>query len=154
MNASEISELKRDFKNRSDENLREVLEGKDKKNTQKETHGALSQFSQYLRAKSLPKLEDISIEDLPDILYNFYPSVKLLISDNYSIQTLKCLRSGLNRYFTKEMGIDITKDRPFIKANEMFQAVLIESKKQDLSVRKSYPPITQIDLEQISIFCT
>ena len=149
-NAGDLNVTKRDFKRRSDENLQELLEGKDKKNTQKATQGALAQFSQYLRSKGHPKIEDLTIECLPEILYSFYPAVKPLKSDIYSVQTLKCLRAGLNRYFRKEKGFDISKDPPFVRANEMFQAVLVESKKNGKGVRKSYPPISPIDLERLS----
>ena len=151
MNAdSEISHTKKDFKDRSDQNLQELLEGKDKRNTQKATQGALSQFSQYLAAKKLPKLQDLTVDNLPEILYNFYPSVKPLKSNNYSVQTLKCLRSGLNRYFCKEKGFNITKDSQFVRANEMFQVVLVKSKKQGLGVKRSTPAISEIDLKRIS----
>ena len=56
----------------------------------------------------------------------------------------------MNRYFKKERGIDITKDHPFVKANEMFKAVLVECKKSGRGVRQHHPQISQIDLERIA----
>ena len=53
--AGEISDGKRVFKDRSNENLMKLLESKDKANTQKLTEAALKQFSQYLHQKELPK---------------------------------------------------------------------------------------------------
>ena len=79
-------------------------------------------------------------------------SVKPQKKDDYSVQSLKCMRSGLNRYFRKQKGIDITNDSIFVKANEMFEAVKVNAKKQGRGVKKSYPPITQIDLERIAEF--
>ena len=141
---------KRQFKQRSSDELKELLDGKDKVNTQKATAGAIKQFTQYLLAKKLPEIDRLDLNDLPSILYDFYPAAKPIKSDGYAVQTLKCLRSALSRYFRKEKGFDITKDAPFIKANEMFKAVLVEAKKNGLGVRKSYPPITSVDLERIS----
>ena len=67
---------------------------------------------------------------------------------------MKCIRAALDRYFQKERGIDIVKDENFIRANEMFKAVCVESKKAGKGVKKSFPPISQIDLERIAeYFC-
>ena len=72
----------------------------------------------------------------------------------YIVQILKCLCSGLNRFFKKTRGIDITSDVKFVKANEMFGAVKVNARKQVLGVKKSYPLINLIDLEQIAeCFC-
>ena len=150
----QIIDKKRIFKDRSTENLDKLLKGKDKINTQKATAGALTQFSQYLEQKKLPKVEDLTVENLPDILFAYYPSLKPIKSDNYSVQTLKCIRSGLSRYFRKERGFDITKDGQFVRANEMFQAVLVESKKVGKGVKKKHPPITELDLERIAEYFT
>ena len=79
----------------------------------------------------MPKYDILNVSELPEILFNFYPSTKPLKGEHYSVQTLKCLRSGIARYYRKEKGIDITKDSPFIRANEMFKAVLVESKKME-----------------------
>ena len=140
----------RQFKDRTNINLQELLEGKDKRNTQKSTEVALKQFSQYLQQKSLPTLDQLAVNDLLQILFNYYPSLKPLKSDTYSVQSLKCIRSALARYFRKEKRIDISKDQQFVRANEMFQAFLIKSKKEGKGVKKSYPPISDTDLERIS----
>ena len=140
----------REFKQRSDSEKEELLKGKDKINTQKSTDGAIRQFCDYLHKKNLPELSQLTTDNLPDILFDFYPSAKPIKGDNYAVQTLKCLRASLNRYFRKEKGFDITQDSPFVRANEMFKAVLVESKKTGHGVRRSTPTISQIDLERIS----
>ena len=139
---------------RSLEEKQKLLEGKDKVTTQRATKGYMEQFRNYLSVKNLPKVEDLDPADLNDILSDFYSSVKPQKKEEYSVQSLKCLRAGLNRYFRKEKGIDITADSQFVKANEMFEAVKVDSKKKGRGVRVSYPPITNIDLERIAeYFC-
>ena len=103
-----------------------------------------------MSVKHLPEVDQIPIEDLNDILYDFYSSVKPQKKDDYSVQSLKCLCAGLNRHFRKQRGIDITTDSMFVKANEMFEAVKVNAKKQGLGVKRSYPLISQVYLERIA----
>ena len=127
--------------------MKDLLDGKDKITTQKATESALNQFLQYLRHKNLPSYDTLSLLDLPEILYNFYPSAKPIKGQHYSVQTLKCLCSGLARYYRKEKEFHISKDSEITRANEM-------SKKNGMGVRKSYSPISEIDLECISEYFT
>ena len=59
------------------------------------------------------------------------------------------MRSALNRYFRKKRGFDICKDQQFVRANEMFTAMLVDAKKSGKGVKKS-TQISQIDLERIA----
>ena len=142
------------FKNINSAEKAKLLKGKDKASTQRATKSYMEQFNHFLIAKNLPKADDIAIEDLSEILYDFYSSVRPQKKDDYSVQSLKCLHSGINRYFRKTRGIDITNDSMFVEANEMFEAVKVNAKKQGRGVKKSTPPISQIDLERIAeYFC-
>ena len=157
MDAAEVSnELyanKYRFKLIDRDQKQKLLEGKDKQSTQRATKQYREQFRHFLLVKNLPKPEDIAPENLSEILFDFYSSVRPQKKDDYSVQTLKCLRSGLNRFFRKERGIDITNDM-FVKANEMFYAVKVNAKKQGRGVKRSTPPISEIDLERIAeYFC-
>ena len=115
----------------------------------------MKQFQQYLLANNLPKVDDLQINaGLDTILADFYASVQPQKKDDYSVQTLECIRSGLNRYFRQYKGVDIAKSPMFVKANEMLKAVQVDAKKKGLGVKHSTPPITDIDLERIAeYFC-
>ena len=126
------------------------MEGKDKKSTQCATDGFTKQFSEFLAAKNYPKLEDLVVTKLNDILYDFFSSVQTQKEEQYVIQTLKCITAGLNRYFRKSLRVDIAKDAQFVKANEMLKTIQVESEKKGKGIKYSYPPISQIDLERIS----
>ena len=141
---------KHQFKENNDAEKILILKQKDKVNTQKATDGAVSQLKSYLQVKKLPNLEDLDQQTLASILYDFYPVVKPKEGEHYAVQTLKCLRARLARHFRSVKGIDITKDSAFTQVNEMFKAVTVQSKKHGKGVKKSYPPITQIDMERIS----
>ena len=153
MDADRTSSVtKRQFKFRSDESKKKLLEGKDKANTQRATKTAIRLFNDFLQAKQLPNIEALTVDlnDLNGILCDFYSEIKPQKEEDYSVQTLKCLRSGLNRWYRKERGIDIVNDTSFVQSNEMLKAVQVESKKNGKGVRKSYPPISSIDLEKIA----
>ena len=138
------------FKTRSKDDQEKLLIGKDKASTQRATKSFVSQFSTFLAVKKLPKLEDLDLNDLGEILFDYYSSIQPQKTSDYSVQSLKCIRSGLNRYFKKTRGVDIISDTRFVKANEMFAAVKVDSKKKGKGVKRSYPPITQLDLERIA----
>ena len=154
MNAVFKKPTKYRFKTRSTEETEDILKGKHKASTQRATEIYLRQFKRFLRVQNHPQVEDTPTEDLDGILFDFYISVQPQKKDDYCVQTLKCIRAGLNRYFRKERGIDIAKDSLFVKANEMFKAVQVDAKKKGLGSRKKYPPISEIDLERIAeYFC-
>ena len=123
--------------------------GKDQISTQKPTEGVLRQFKEFLHQKELPKTEDIDFECLPEILFAFYPAAKPIKEEFYSVQTLKCMRSGLASHFRKEKGWDIMQDPAFVKANEIFKGISVDSKKHGKGVKQSTKTISDIDLEHL-----
>ena len=126
--SNDFIEIKRQFKHKSDQEKLKILEEKDKASTQKATAGVLKQLKEYLLVNKLPKVDELTVHHLADILYDFYPAIKPQKGDNYSVQSLKCIRSALATHFRAVRGIDITKDSPFVKCNEMFKAVTVHSK--------------------------
>ena len=58
-------------------------------------------LTQYLVEKGMPTLENISDDDLPGILKTFYTELRIINGEHYALQSLKCIRAGINR-FTKE----------------------------------------------------
>ena len=154
MNAVNKNTSKYRFKTRTKDETDNILKGKDKESTQRATQIYLTQFKRFLHTKNLPEVEAIETLDLDQILFEFYSSIQPQKKDDYCVQTLKCIRAGLNRYFKKERGIDIAKDAIFVRANEMLRAVQVDAKKKGLGIKKSYPPISQLDLERIAeYFC-
>ena len=125
------------------------MDEKDKKNTQKATQSAVSQFEAYLKLKKLPNIMDIDLDLLASTLRNYYVELHPHNDENYAVQTLKCKRAALNRFFKPNRGIDIILDTEFTRANEMFKGVLVQSKKSGKGVKKSYPKITVDDMHKI-----
>ena len=150
------SKQKIKYRELSTDDKQKLLKDKDKKNTQAATDRAIMNLSEYLRQKTLPEVDAIMPDQLGEVLYDYYCAVQPQRGDDdqYCVQTLKCLRAALNRFFRKERGFDIVKDSEFIRSNEMFKAMCVDAKKNGKGVKKSYPPISQIDLERIAeYFC-
>ena len=145
---------KNHYKERTKEEMEIILKNKDRRNTQQATEHAICQLNDFLQLKSNTTVNAITKEELAGLLSEFYCSVQPQRKDDYCVQSLKCLRAALNRFFRQEKGFDIVKDPPFVKSNEMFKAILVDVKKNGLGVRHSYEPISQIDLERIAeYFC-
>ena len=143
---------KRVFNNPSEDEIKDILDGKDKENTKKATESALKALHEYLDSKQLPQVDDLSEQELANALFKFYPAIKPIkdTGEPYTVQTLKCMRAGLSHYFRTQKGIDIIEGEKFVKANEIFKGMCVVSKKSGKAVKKSYPPITEIDMECIS----
>ena len=127
----EIFKTKGQFKSKSEAEKLKILEGKDKASTQKVTVGAVKQLKEYSLVKKLPKIDELSTDELSNVPHDFYPVIKPQNLDDYSFQSLKCIRSGLARHFRTTKGINISKDSEFMKANEMFKVVTVHSKNRE-----------------------
>ena len=141
---------KNQYKDITNEDQKKLLDEKDKKNTRVATENYMARFLGYLELKQYPNIDELNSVQLNTILYNYYSEVQPQKKDGYCVQSMKCMRSGLNRYFRKEKGIDITKNSDFVQANKMFKAVCVEAKRKGHGVKNSYPKISPIDLERIA----
>lgn len=121
-----------------------------KKNTQRATKNAIKTLSEYLDEKDHKKLEEIADDDLPEILLNFYTDLRKVDGGQYKLQTLKCLRAGINRFTKEKRNLDIIQDVRFTRTNEMFKAVTTQARREGRGSTKSYPPIEEEDLAKLA----
>lgn len=143
-----------------------IISQRKKPSTHKATKLWMNCFTDYLAEKELPKLDDITREQLPQILEQFYSEVrKKEVRDNpeensleeeentaalYKNTTLKAIRSALNRYFKDKLGIDIISSEPFIKANAIFEGVQKINKALGKGNIVSKPTLEDVDLKKIT----
>ena len=80
-----------------------------------------------------------------DILYEYYSAIKPGKEDDYCVQSLKSIRAGINRYFRKNLGVDIAKDAMFVTTYEIFKE-MVEFKYSDKGLKHPIPPFRQTDL--------
>ena len=121
----------------NEEEKKKIIEGSKKKSTNKATEYHTNLLKLYLEKKHKPILEEDLDSELPDILCDFYFSIRTKTTKNtYSVQSQKCIRAGLNRYFKKTCGINIITDTRFIQANEVFDGCKAKAKKEGKGARK------------------
>ena len=148
------------FKTLTDEERDEIKNKSKVENTNKATKLWVNNFTNYLNEKEMPKMEDISKEDLPSVLERYYSELKKQKcsneededSDTYKHSTQKSIRAALCRHFKKTRCIDIINSENFIQANEMFDGVKRVSKEKGYGNVDSYPPIEDYNLAKIKEF--
>ena len=105
------------------QDIQAILDGQNAKNTQRATKTSIKTFLYYLSEKQLPAIIDLDMEDLPRILENFYANLQRVDGSEYKLQSIKCIRAGINRWTKSNRSVDIINDTKFTKANEIFKEI-------------------------------
>ena len=142
------------FGSSSKEVKQKLLEDADTKNTKKSTKSAIATLNAFIAKKGLQKLENTPDLELPSLLEDFYVAACTKKNELYNTQTLKTIRSSLNRHFKIHRKIDIIEDREFQGANQIFKSVQVTAKKSGKGVRRSTPVISDEDMKRLAgYFC-
>lgn len=94
-------------------------------------------------------MDSYSADDLAKLLAGFYVDARKKDWSKYKMSCLKAIRFGLSRHFSKEMGISITQDGAFKRANEVFSAVTVPLKREGLGQLDHTPSIEPHELQQM-----
>ena len=140
------------FYSKTPEEITKILDERNSRNTKRATKCNLKIFTDYLAEKGLPTLEQLDLEELPAILQTFYPNLRRLNGDDYKLQSMKCIRAGINRWTKSNRNMDIISDPRFAKANEIFKGVAKVARQTGRGSTKSYPVIEQEDMERIATY--
>ena len=109
------------FKEVSESEKHKILLDRNSEGTQAQTKLHLRTFCQFLLEKNLcTNLSELKDEQLPKILEDFYVSLQRKDTKEYKLQSLKCIRAGLNHYFKEERSLDIIANPAFMRTNEIF----------------------------------
>ena len=154
------------FKKTTVEDQDEVLERHKAENTNKSTKLWIDCFEDYLKDKNMT-LDAVRDLDLPHLLECFYVDVrsqKLIVDDKgepiltetgelqyeeYSNNSMRSLRAGLNRYFKLKLQVNIIDNPAFIRANELFTGKFRINKQEGKGTTKHKEPITEQDLQSL-----
>ena len=138
------------FGSATEDEIEKLMEERGAKNTNKSVRGAVRLLNEYIAAKSLPELESIEKSDLPCLLKEFYTNVRTKEGERYHLQSLKSMRSNLNRWFQEKKNINIITDPIFGEANLRFKAVQVNTKKIGKAVTKKTEKISDEDMIKLS----
>ena len=137
------------FKNSSTEERESILAGRNSDSTNKATKSILKTFAQYAQEKNIAQLDEISEDDLPEILFRFYSDLCRQDGAEYKLSSIKCIRAGLNRHLKESRNVDIISDVRFAKTNELFHGVAAKARKEGRGCVSNFPVIEDKDLTQI-----
>ena len=118
-----------------EEEIQNLIEGKDSENTRKATKNAVVTFLAYWnevkpedeRVKSTESLEIIPKKQLKKLLAIFLPNAKKQNGDSYKESALMGIGFGLQKHFLLKREFDIS-DGEFSKSNQIFEAAIVELK--------------------------
>ena len=137
-----ISKPKSQFKIVDNTTNEELLLNRKALNMNRATKQWVLCLNDFLKERQLPDVDYLDLDQLPDIIGDFYFSARkkkiseegIDQSDNklthYKNSSLKSGHAALNHYFKGTHGLDIISNAKFIKANEIFQAVTKQGKEQ------------------------
>lgn len=146
----EENEERDQFGSSTSEDQSKLMQERNRESTARATRGMVKILTDYLAEKKMTPLPDLTDDELPDILYQFYTNLRKAKGREYKLQSLKCIRAGLNRYMKEQRNLDIIKDLCFTRTNEMFKAVTVKAKKSGLGSTKSNPPIEPDDMAKLA----
>ena len=114
---------KKRFSNLSSDEIELLIEKKDSENTRKSTKNAVATLIAFCNeispGESPPKdvdyLEELSKEELNELLAAFYPNARKKNGENYKKSALMGLRIGLQRHFLLKKNTNIIGYQGFAK---------------------------------------
>ena len=80
---------------------------------------------------------------------DFNPNARKKTGGTYKKTALRSIRFGLQRYFILKRGFNVITDDAFKQSNQVFEAVVVEAKRQELAKVDHHEPIKKEDLAKI-----
>lgn len=149
--AAKLRKKKVQFATVGEDSRQETLDECVSPNTRKATDVWLNCINAYLVKKGIANtITEVTTKDLPEVLFQFYSEVRTVKSETYKNTTLKCLRSGINRFMKETRSINIVSDPRFIRCNELFKCVQKQGKKQGKGTVQHKDVIESQDLERLN----
>ena len=104
------------------------MEEKDSKNTvsNKNCLFHIKAFNGEKYPEKDQDFDEISKEELNELLVDFYPNAREKNGGNYKKTALTSILFGLQRYFILKRGFNIIADDAFKQCNQVFEAVVVQ----------------------------
>ena len=108
----------------TDEEVADLLTEKRRKNTVKSTNVAYKCLQEFIKAMEIPYDENIlNKQHLDEILVKFYGGVRTEKGEYYKLNSFRCIKYGLQRYYSELFVWDICNDMEFTNANTSWNNV-------------------------------
>lgn len=139
------------FVNITDEEINDILQGRQSNNTKYQTTSAGKYFSTFLKTQNA-ELSQLSKTDLDVMLQKYFPSLRTCNNDFLKKGTLLAYRFALSRFITETYPhpISITEDIEFKKSSAVFAGLLKKMKEIGKGCTTHYEAITTEDITKIN----
>ncbi|XP_070546513.1 uncharacterized protein [Ptychodera flava] len=128
---------------------------RNEKNTSQQTKWGVRVLREWLDYKHYPlNFEDLPIDQLAELLREFYASARKQDGESYGKSSLSGLRASIHRHITGppyHRKINIMHDREFQVANYVFRGVVKTMKKDGKDTTTHKAPISCGDLKTLSM---
>ena len=96
-------------------------------------------------------LEELSSAELNELLSAFYLNARKKTGENYKKSALMGVRFGLQRHFLLKKNVNIISDQEFSKSNQVYEAAIVELKRQGFGNVEHHNAISKEDLQKIQL---
>ncbi|XP_041090621.1 uncharacterized protein LOC121303856 isoform X3 [Polyodon spathula] len=135
------------------EDQRQVEDDRTDKATQKQTKWAIKIFKEWLANDKKPTtFEHLPDEEINDLLYSFYPSVKKQTGEHFGKSSLTALRLGINRHLHDppySRQLSLMTDRPFLTSNQRFLGLLKQLETENRGMLSHHAPLQPGDFKKL-----
>ncbi|KAL9950919.1 hypothetical protein ACROYT_G043491 [Oculina patagonica] len=139
-----------------EEELQRIEEESMPENTKKQTAWGMKKFNQWRDKRQIEvDLHSVSATEFSGILRKFYAEVKTNKKKDLTPSALTGIRAAIHRTITSQpfsRPINILKDREFLQANKMFEAVCKSYYKRGNPKPKHKSPIEAGDMEKLKSY--
>lgn len=121
------------------------------KNTDRATAFGIKLFNKYLTEKGVisPDIGTMPPNVLNNLLVEFYPGARTEKGELYKLNSMKGLRSGIQRYYLEKKEIDIVDSNMFNTSNTCFNNVLKTIKESGKGDTDHHPEIEPEDIRKL-----
>ena len=119
-------------------------------NTERCTKFGVKLLHTYLSECGIPEdFVTIEVERLSPLLERFYAAARQEDGSLYKLNSMKSIRSSLQRRYLEKCEVDIVEDNRFIKANTIFSNICKRIKAAGLGDTTHYPEIEPEDVRKL-----
>ncbi|XP_033880983.2 uncharacterized protein LOC117415117 isoform X2 [Acipenser ruthenus] len=135
------------------EDQRQVEDDRTDKATQKQTKWAIKIFKEWLANEKKPTIfEHLPDEEINDLLYSFYPSVKKQTGEHFGKSSLTALRLGINRHLRDppySRQLSLMTGKPFLTSNQKFLGLLKQLETENKGMLSHHAPLQPGDFKKL-----
>nr|XP_054775587.1 uncharacterized protein LOC129284148 [Lytechinus pictus] len=134
-----------------DDQLKDLMDSADSKNTKCAVKYALKIFEDYLLQinSDLSNVDKLSNSELDRVLQKFYAGARQKNGSLYSKKSMLSIRFGLQRHFLSSKNVDIIKHDDFANSARVFKCFSATLKQKGKGFVKHKPAISPEDMEKI-----